>query len=317
MIAVNFLQDAPFVVQHFPFLRHARFGAGYSDTIMPQFFFAVGYAYRLTFLRRLESEGARSACLRVVRRSLGLLFLGLVFYGLDLNLQSLRSLGWEEFLRAAFQREFFQTLTHIGLTVLWILPVIALRGEIRLLYAVFSLLLFSLLSHGFYFDWALRRPVIDGGPLGFLSWSAPMLAGAWACDVVEGGRDARKLPVAGAALMALGLALSGLSNGADPWAMSQRAGTASYQIFGAGFSLLLYAAFVWVCDRKGRQSALLTTFGVNALAAYILDGLISQWTGRWTQSGSVVQILFMLSVQFGACYLVLRTLQKKKFFLRI
>ena len=42
----------------------------YADTIMPQFFFAVGFAYRLTFLRRLQTVGYGSAAAAALRRNL-------------------------------------------------------------------------------------------------------------------------------------------------------------------------------------------------------------------------------------------------------
>ena len=39
-----------------PIFKHHNTYCSYADTIMPQFFFAVGFAYRLTFLKRLEGE---------------------------------------------------------------------------------------------------------------------------------------------------------------------------------------------------------------------------------------------------------------------
>ena len=48
----------------------------------------------------------------------------------------------------------------------------------------FSAGLQSALSHLFYFDWIHEINAIDGGPLGFLAWAMPMLAGTFACDLV-------------------------------------------------------------------------------------------------------------------------------------
>ena len=56
--------------------------------------------------------------------------------------------------------------------------------------------------------------------------------------------------------------------------MSQRAGSVSYQTFAAGFSLALYAPFVWLCDRRRLQFAIFGVFGANALAAYLLHSLL-------------------------------------------
>ena len=42
-------------------LTHQNNFCSYADTIMPQFFFAVGFAFRLTFERRAQAEGAARA----------------------------------------------------------------------------------------------------------------------------------------------------------------------------------------------------------------------------------------------------------------
>jgi predicted acyltransferase len=58
MLLVNFIggyQVMPAI------LKHHNTYCSYADTIMPQFFFAVGFAYRLTFLRRLETAGTWTA----------------------------------------------------------------------------------------------------------------------------------------------------------------------------------------------------------------------------------------------------------------
>jgi predicted acyltransferase len=61
-------------------LRHHNTFCSYADTIMPQFFFAVGFAFRLTFGRRIRTLGAAAAYGRVVRRLLGLALVALVVY---------------------------------------------------------------------------------------------------------------------------------------------------------------------------------------------------------------------------------------------
>src|SRR5205823_94532 len=128
-----------------------------------------------------------------------------------------------------------------------------------------------------YYQWNLTPPVgIDGGPLGFLTWTVPLIAGTLAHDWMTGPADPNegrttKLIAAGVLLMALGYALSCLNRWnppnvwgttgdwwrdqlADPpfvplsepwrlnyWAMSQRAGSVTYTTFAAGFALVVYA----------------------------------------------------------------------------
>ena len=73
----------------------------------------------------------------------------------------------------AFRREFFQTLVHIAIASIWVLPVIAAGSSTRVLFLIASAGLHLWLSSQFYFDWAWNTPVIDGGPLGFLTWTIP------------------------------------------------------------------------------------------------------------------------------------------------
>ena len=98
----------------------------------------------------------------------------------------LQRLGVKGFFAQAFSRELFQTLVHIALASLWIMPVIAAGTMTRVTFLIASAALHLALSKWFYFDHAWNRPVIDGGPLGFLSWSIPMLVGSLAYDAVAG-----------------------------------------------------------------------------------------------------------------------------------
>ncbi len=155
---------------------------------MPQFLFAVGFSFRMSYLKRLEKDGAALANWRVVRRILGLLLVALIVHHLDGKFDSwtqVRELGIGGFLQTAFQRNYFQTLAHIGITSLWVVPVIGLGVWPRLIYMVGSCLLFIGLSTSWYYDWELTRPGIDGGPLGFLTWTAPLILGTFAFDICK------------------------------------------------------------------------------------------------------------------------------------
>ena len=158
MLLVNFIggfKDTPAV------LKHHNTYCSYADTIMPQFFFAVGFAYRLTFLRRRETLGAAKASAAVLRRALALALIGFVLYHLDGHVttwEQLRTLGVHGFLTSAFSRELFQTLVHIALTSVWILPVIGGRSLLRVGFLVASAALHVWLSSRFYFHWVWTRP---------------------------------------------------------------------------------------------------------------------------------------------------------------
>src|SRR5690349_7433405 len=83
MFLVNFIGGFAVVKALFPVLKHHNTYCSYADTIMPQFFFAVGYSYRMALLRRQEQRGSWAAYRHALQRSLGLILIGLVVYHLD------------------------------------------------------------------------------------------------------------------------------------------------------------------------------------------------------------------------------------------
>jgi hypothetical protein len=189
----------------------------------------------MTFLRRLERDGPRAAYGHALMRILGLLLVALVIHHLDGKYESWAALtekGPLAVLREAFQRNFFQTLAHIAITSLWVLPVIGARASRRVLFMIGSAVLFHVLSHYWYYDWVLARPGIDGGPLGFLTWTIPLIAGSLAYDAMVHHADpltaredgtppnlldaASKMIFWGVILMLLGYGLSCLNRATPP-----------------------------------------------------------------------------------------------------
>jgi predicted acyltransferase len=326
MILVNYVGGFTVVPE---VLKHHNDYCSYADTIMPQFLFAVGFAFRLTFERRVQREGLVAAYGRMVRRLLGLALVAIVVYGTSAPAETwtqLVELGPFSALAASLKRHWFQTLMHIAATSLWILPVIRSSFGVRIGYAALSAVLHVLLSWQFNFVWCNSPPnAIDGGPLGFLTWSIPAIVGTLACDVVvsQGSRTPwTKLIVASIVLMVAGWGLSCGTRFYDVppqrveelkeqllaenpvlptgeqlqfrgfaeapfvqpppktdrkwnyWMMSQRAGTLSYLTFCAGFSLIIYLLFHFVCDKLHWEIGLFRVFGTNALIAYILHSMI-------------------------------------------
>lgn len=311
MFAVNFLGGYTAVPA---ILRHHYTYCSYADVVMPQFFFAVGFALRLVILKEIERSGQGAAFIRGIKRGLALILFGCLFYQLDGHFrtwESLKELGWSGFFEKSFRQNAFQALTHIGVTTLWVLPVIALSGRIRLAYLVASGLLHLGLSHWFWYETLQEWRVIDGGMLGFLSWTIPTLVGAFAYDWVRASPSGaiRRLLIWGAALMALGYALSCLSAGGhwaaapffpplrevDLWTMSQRAGSLSYLTFAAGFSLASYAFFVWLTDLRGKQWNVFSQLGKNAFAAYVIHMIAMTCLGRFGPSDAPLWYAVMLS----------------------
>ena len=190
MMLVNFVGG--FQACHY-LLKHFDTFCSYADTIMPQFFFAVGFAFRLTFARRAQTQGLRAAYGHTVRRLAGLLLLSLVLYSAGIPPENWRQLidgdAWS-FVRVALKGNWFQTLTHIAVTSLWILPVIRAGWGVRMAFLLASAAAHLVLSSAFNFAWVNngQPDAIDGGPLGFLTWTIPTLVGTMACDIALSGR---------------------------------------------------------------------------------------------------------------------------------
>ena len=337
MLLVNFIGGYSVVPAIF---KHHNTYCSYADTIMPQFFFAVGFAYRLTFLRRLETAGAWTAIRAVLKRNAGLILLGFVIYHIDGSVKTwkeLQGLSAGDLASRAFRRELFQTLVHIAVTSIWVLPVIAAGVVPRVIFLIASAGLHLWLSSRFYLDMAWNPPrVIDGGPLGFLTWTIPVLVGSLAYDAMAGAQG-RRLPIGKLAawsciLMVAGYALSCAGGRwASPpfvappprpsielWTMSQRTGSVSYLTFAAGFSLAVYTLFVIACDLGGFRSRLFQIYGQNALAAYILHPMVADAVQPYVPNDAPLWYLAAgFGLYFAICTLFIHYLEKNQIFLRL
>jgi predicted acyltransferase len=211
MFVVNFLGG--FAVTP-ALLRHHHTYCSYADTIMPQFLFAVGFALRLSFGRRARTEGLPAAYRRLARRLVLLALLAVVLYTLAAGPSTwgrLAGAGPRAALAELGKRHWFQTLLHIAVTSLWIVPVLRAGAAVRVAYLALSAAAHVAVSAWFNFAWVNSPPAgIDGGPLGFLTWAIPALVGTLACDAFAAAAGPRigKLAAWAVVLMALGYGLS-------------------------------------------------------------------------------------------------------------
>jgi predicted acyltransferase len=345
MFLVNFI--GAFAVAHPVFKHHNNYNS-YADTIMPQFFFAVGFSLRLALLRNIAKMGKAAAYTKAINRCLALLLVGLVVYHLDGHYsrwEELKSLGIGGFFTRSFWQSPFQALVHIALTSLWVLPVIASSTLTRVLFLGGSALLHLVLSQWFWYALLWEKKVIDGGQLGFLTWAIPTLVGSLAfdCVVKREPRNAIKslfgwgmiLSLFGYAISCLNAVFNSVQPGGlsrflveppfwppsrpvDIWTMSQRAGSNSYLWFAAGFSLLVYAAFVWWTDLRGRQLGMFRVFGLNPLAGYIIHSIVSHAVQPFAPPDSPLYwMVLAFALYFGITWLFLRGLDKQKIYLRM
>jgi predicted acyltransferase len=324
--------------------KHHNTYCSYADTIMSQFFFAVGFAMRLSLGRRIAREGARAAYRHAIGRGLGLLALGVVFHGLGSvgsSWEEARASGLVPALIRAFQKEPFQALTHIACASLWCLPVIGARAVWLGVFGMISSGLYLYACARGYYDFAWNLPVIDGGPLGFLTWTIPVLLGALCHEMVARLGSLKAMgPILAAAVLAMagGYLLSGIGleggkgwgwaeapfwppgAGHAPrmWMMSQRTGSLSYQLFGAGWAAAVLVVAIGLSERMRIDVPIFRTLGSNALVAYLLHGMVLE--GLSGLAPNDVPGWFAFVVVFGAIgatWILVRALERRGVYLRL
>ncbi|MFQ3650391.1 MAG: heparan-alpha-glucosaminide N-acetyltransferase domain-containing protein [Gemmataceae bacterium] len=334
MFVVNFMGGFVAVPDN---LKHHHTYNSFADVIMPQFFFAVGFGMRLSWLRRCAAEGTIGAVRHFLGRIAALLLLGFVIYhftGQYKTWAELTAQPWPEVVLSAIKRQPFETLTHIAVTTLWVLPVIAAPIWGRTVFALGSAGLHVAISLAGYYDWNMQPPAgIDGGPLGFLTWTLPLVAGTLAHDwVMAGTQPMVRSVVVGGVLMAGGIALSFAGNATatwpfvkpdeavvrNYWLMSQRAGSVTYLLFAAGFAMSLYALFVAIVDHLGWRWSYFDLLGRHALAGYVIHGLVSDAVRPYVPRdapGWYVGLAILMYL--GIVTLFVRYLERNRLFFRL
>jgi predicted acyltransferase len=216
-----------------PLLRHNHYYLSVGDLVFPWFHFAAGFALRLSLLRRLQTRGAWAAYGRTVRRCVLLILLADVLPLLG-GLRVSRDWGPQQgtdrlaLLATYVKFDGWTILAIIGVTSLWVLPVIGRSVRVRVGFLLGGLALHALATQTFYLDFLNGQSnVVDaflgtvsvrcreGGPLSFLVWAVPQIAGSLAYDVVAGREPrqaSRQLLRAGIALVSIGYGLSALSS---------------------------------------------------------------------------------------------------------
>jgi len=102
------------------------------------------------------------------------------------------------------------------------------------------------------------------------------------------------------------------------WTTGKYVVTLPFVLFSSGFSLAVYAMFVLITDRFGFRIGLLRTLGTNALAAYVIhsfvlgsmEGLSRTPSPYWYQ-------LLHFYLYFAVVYLFVRTLERRKIYIRL
>jgi predicted acyltransferase len=314
MMFVNFFGSYPSAATMF---RHHNLHCTFADIVMPMFLFAVGFAMRLTFPRRVEKWGRAAAYRSVVGRCVALILLGCVIYrftGEWRSWQDLQSQFGPSMILQTIKRNPFQTLVHIGVASLWVLPVIESRPRVRIAFLFLSAGLFLTADLNGYHQWNRAEPrCIEGGPLGFLSWTIALLLGTLCCDLVLANFSNARIAVVGLFVCLFAVAVMAVGNPkatwpfmpldpateatANPFSMRNNNATVTLTAFGGGCSFVIFALCRILADR-GFTLPLFDLFGRNALAAYILHDLIAETVKPFVPRDSPMWYLLAATTAF-------------------
>ncbi|MBI1786399.1 MAG: DUF5009 domain-containing protein [Acidobacteria bacterium] len=280
-------------------LRHAVWhGWTFTDLVFPFFLWITGVSMTFSFARRVE-QGAdrRSLLLHALRRSILIFAVGMFLNGFPYYpLAAIRIPG------------VLQRIAVCYFLAASIFLYTRLRG--RLLWTAGLLTLYVLLMRGGYEQASNFARYVDGlfltghmysatktwDPEGIVSTIpaiATTLLGILAGQLLRSRHEAAWktawMLVAGNGLIAAGLLL-------DPFVpINKNLWTSSYAVFMAGMAQSAFAAFYWIIDvqRRAGWARPLAIYGMNALAVYVLSGLIARVLGLWKTGGVTMKaVLF-------------------------
>ena len=229
-----------------PFWKHNDNYVTFADWIMPGFIFAVGFSYRLTILKRLAKMSSWATYSTYFRRSLALILVSLMIYGVGGSFATWDSFSADatikvpgadgkladgsvnatvHWLMKLFKSNLWEVLAIIGVAQIFVMPVIA-RSFLLRFFTILSCLVGHVLISG-WFNWGFvhgdesnwmvqlwrtgNNRSWDGGFFGIISWSVAMLAGSLVYDILATNSRAKacgKIFLFAVVLMLIGYVLS-------------------------------------------------------------------------------------------------------------
>jgi predicted acyltransferase len=291
----------------YPQLRHAEWhGWTFTDFIFPFFLWIVGVAMTYSFAKRKESGAPKGKLiLHVARRALVIFGLGLFLAGFPFNLFgepafSLSTIRIPGVLQRIAVCYFLASLIYLYSStrgqVVWIVALLAGYWLLMKLVPVPGYgpgILDPMGNLCWWVDSNLLAghtwrgaPVPGFDPEGIVSTIPAVattlfgiLTGTWLRTERSKEEKTAWMFVAGNLLLLLGAIL-------DMWMpINKPIWTSSYSIFMAGWALVCLAMFYWLIDVKGhaKWAAPFVIYGMNAIAVYVLAGLLAKTMGiiRW------------------------------------
>jgi predicted acyltransferase len=252
MVIANFIggvQDVPAWLKHAPDI-----GLTVIDLIAPFFIFAVALNYGRSLSRRLDEGNAVNTYTHFFMRGMALVGLGFFF-----------SAG-EQWTGYSTLPVMWGVLQAIGLACVLCLPFMRLNWIYRAVIAIAALSAYQFALN----NWWLKDVLASshGGILGAFSWSAMMLLSTAMADLFENRKRKDLYLITASVLIAAALT-------AAVWfPISKNRVSPSYVLLTTGISAFLYYLFYLLNDIREIKIPLLSDWGINPLALYILHQIL-------------------------------------------
>lgn len=268
-------------------LHHVQWGGfHFEDLIFPLFVFLLGAVMPFAISRRLErGEGRTRIYLHIVKRTIGLILLGLIMNGLlRFDWPNMR---WPGVLQRIGLCYFFAALVVVHTR--WRTQVVVVIATLLAYWAVTMLVAApgfeagDLTAEGCLSSYVDQQVIPGtlyyghGDNEGAISTVPAIctallgaLAGQWLRSNRSGSRKAAGLALAGVVCVATGY-VWGLA-----FPIIKILWTSSYVLFAGGWSLLLLALFYWVIDVLGfkRWAFFFIVIGMNPITIYFLQRFV-------------------------------------------
>ncbi len=305
MVIANFLGGVHTVPA---WLKHAPdIGLTVIDLIAPFFIFAVGLNYSRSLSRRIEQTDAVNAYTHFFMRGMALIGIGFFFSAGE---------QWTGYSAAPVT---WGVLQAIGLACVLCLPFMRLHWIYRAAIAIIALCAYQYALDAWWLKSVLGSS--HGGILGAFSWSAMMLLSTALVDIFKNGKRKNLYLIASSVIIIASLAA------AFWFPISKNRVSPSYVLLTTGISSLIYYAFYLYNDVRGGKLPLLSEWGINPLALYVLHQVLLAlfvfpsmiWNGAswWFEEAPGWLTILQVSALLGVISVIAAWLARKKILIKI
>lgn len=320
-------------------LDHSEWnGWTFTDLVFPFFLWIVGVSMTLSFAKRMEAGADRGKLLlHAARRSVLIFAVALLMNGFPtFQYQHLRIPGVLQRIAVCYLiASVIYLYCSLPARIAWLIAFLSIYWLLMTLYPVpgfgpgvltkegnFARYIDGLVLTGHM--WSQTQTWDPEGIVSTLPAIGTALFGTLA------GTLLRTKPISWLFVSAIALIVAGeIMNIWMP--INKNIWTSTFAVFMAGMATLVFTLFYWIIDVKNyrRWAEPLTIFGMNAIAAYILSGMLDRLlelnhTGATLyqnvfapiaapKNASLLYAVANVLVVFGICY----TLYRRRWFLRL